>query len=113
MKKKMKILSIITIVLMLAMSTMCYASLIAPTPTPPSDPGGMNAWVTTILGILQWVGIAVAVGMLIYMGIRFVTKGANGEADFKKSLPGFALGLVLILGATAIINALIKAMPAQ
>ncbi len=59
-----------------------------------------------VLGALKWIGIAVAVGMLIFLGIKYVTASPDGKADLKKQLGVYALGLLLIVAATTIVGIL-------
>ena len=42
--------------------------------------------VSKILGAIQWIGYAFAIGMLIYIGIKYTMSAANEKADLKKSL---------------------------
>ena len=49
-----------------------------------------------IAGYILWVGIAIAIGVLIYKGIRFLTSSVNGKADVKKELIPWAIGVVLL-----------------
>ena len=56
----------------------------------------------SILGFVQWAGYAIAVGMLIYVGIKYVMASANEKADLKNSLIKYVIGAVLIAGAATI-----------
>ena len=56
----------------------------------------------TILGIIAFIAAAVAVGMAIYIGIRYMTKGAGGMAKVKTTLLPYFIGAIIVGGATAI-----------
>ena len=58
--------------------------------------------VSKILGLLQWIGYAFAIGMLIYIGIKYTMSAANEKADLKKGLINFVIGAVLIAGAATV-----------
>lgn len=52
--------------------------------------------VRVILGAIQWIGYAFAIGMLIYIGIKYTMSAANEKADLKKGLINYVIGAVLI-----------------
>lgn len=58
--------------------------------------------VAKILGVMQWVGIAIAVGMIIFCGIKFVMSGAGEKAKVKETLIPILIGAVLIACAVTI-----------
>ena len=65
----------------------------------PNQPTGADGTVGIIVGTLQWVGYAIAIGML---GIKYVMASANEKADLKQSLVKYVIGAVLIVFATTI-----------
>ena len=64
--------------------------------------GEATKFANKILGFVQWAGYAIAVGMLIYVGIKYVMASANEKADLKNSLIKYVIGAVLIAGAATI-----------
>lgn len=58
--------------------------------------------VSKILGAIQWIGYAFAIGMLIYIGIKYTMSAANEKADLKRGLINFVIGAVIIAGAATI-----------
>ena len=98
MKKIVSVL--LTLAMMISMMSIAFANNVEiGDPTPP--PGMGNA-VSKVLGILQWVGYAFSVGMLIYIGIKYVMSAANEKADLKQGLINFVIGAILISGAATI-----------
>ena len=104
-----KFVSILMTVTMLCM--MCSVVLAAPstTTTVPSFSPNMTgvdtsakSFANKILGFVQWAGYAIAVGMLIYVGIKYVMASANEKADLKNSLIKYVIGAVLVAGAATI-----------
>ncbi len=100
MKNMKKIVSfLLTIAMLASMMSVAFANPI----------GNINAHlpygdgaVRTILGAIQWIGYAFALGMLIYIGIKYTMSAANEKADLKKGLINFVIGAVLIAGASTI-----------
>ena len=107
-KKSIKILSIAILLIMILM-TFCNVVLAAETitfdPTTPSDTRATNL-ANTILGAIKWIGVAIAVGMLIFLGIKYVTSSPDGKANLKGQLGIYILGFVFIVGATVIVGIL-------
>lgn len=78
---------------------------INPTVTPPGDAANTA---NSILGVMQWIGYAIAVGMLIFVGIKYVMASADEKANLKNSLIRYVIGAVLIAGATTIASWVFK-----
>ena len=81
----------------------------------PSGLGNINATIvggadkigTNILQAVKWIGYAFAVGMLIYVGIKYMMSSANEKADVKKGLINYVIGAVLVAGASTILGFII------
>lgn len=56
----------------------------------------------TVLGIVSVISSAVAVGMLIFYGIKYMTSGAADKAKVKDTLLPYLIGAILVAGATTI-----------
>ena len=63
---------------------------------------------STVLGYIQWFGYAMAVGMLLYVGIKYMMASANEKADLKKASINYVIGAIIIAAATAIVSALVS-----
>ena len=98
MKTMKKVVSILLTLAMLA--TMMSVALAFPDDLTnvEADPGvsGLSAGVVKILGIIRWVGFAFAIGMLVYIGIKYMMSAANEKADLKKGLINYVIGAVLV-----------------
>jgi len=107
--KTMKILTIVfsTIAMVLMLGTVVFGAD-APTPgsltakyegtTAITDLGGK------LMGILQTVGIVVAVIVLMVLGIKYMMGSAEEKAEYKKTMMPYIIGALLIFGATTIAN---------
>ena len=111
--KYIKIASIAIVALMILMLTMSfvYATSIGgvtikpdTTSSPAKSVGSIS---NVVLGVIQVVGTAIAVGMLIYIGIKYMTKGAGAKAEVKDTLLPFLIGAMLVFFATTIAGALL------
>ena len=96
---------VISVLLTLAMLATMFSTVFALpgdlTSVDPKLEQGSGA-VSKILGAIQWIGYAFAIGMLIYIGIKYTMSAANEKADLKKGLINFVIGAVIIAGAATI-----------
>lgn len=58
--------------------------------------------VAIVLGAIQWIGYAIAVGMLIFIGIKYVMASADEKANLKNAMIRYVVGAVLIAGGVTI-----------
>ena len=72
--------------------------------TQPQLDGNLLNMLGGIIGIIQIVGTAVAVGASIYLGIRYIMSSVEDKADIKKKLIPFVIGVFIFYGATGIIQ---------
>lgn len=106
---KKKAITIITTVVLLAIM---FLPLIVradvgmgdiPAGTPPAD-SKLNAIAGKILGYAQWIGIIIAIVMLIFYGVRYFTSAPDKQAELKKALWGYLIGAACIFGASIILG---------
>ncbi len=67
-------------------------------------PAGSETAVQNVLGLIRWIGYAIAIGMLIYIGIKYVMSAANEKADLKKGLINYLIGAIIIFAASTIVG---------
>ena len=53
-----------------------------------------------ILGIVQAVGMSIAVIILVWLGVKYIMASPDGKAEIKKQAFGYILGAVLLFGAS-------------
>lgn len=53
-----------------------------------------------ILGVIQAVGMSIAVIILVWLGIKYIMASPDGKAEIKKQAFGYILGSVLLFGAS-------------
>lgn len=96
----------ISVMLTLAMMATMISGVFAGDPSiikPSIDNGAVTA-VSKILGLVQWIGYAMAIGMLVYIGIKYVMAAANEKADLKKGLINYLIGAIIIFAASTIVG---------
>ncbi len=98
MKKVMSL--VLTFALLMSMTATVFA---VPTPKQPTNTGLTNV-AGNALGFVQWFGYALAVGMLLYIGIKYMMASANEKADLKKGSINYVIGAILVAAASAIVG---------
>ena len=112
MKKTMKIVAIILVAIML-LSTTAFATgvtldfdqaagKITGGDTSASDSVGKMA--SSILSVVQVVGMAVAVIMLIVLAIKYISAAPSDKAEIKKHAVVYVVGAVVLFGASGILQ---------
>lgn len=71
------------------------------TPTLGRDEG-ISTMTSDVLAYVQWFGWAIAIGMIIYIGIKYMMAAANEKADLKNGLIRYVIGALIIGGASSI-----------
>lgn len=109
-KKVMKVISFVTVLLMVMMMVMpvfaddnlTNPGLIQGQNSPAA--GTVNNALNIILGVVQVVAVGVAVIMLIVLAIKYISASPEGKADIKKSAAQYVVGAILLFGATGILG---------
>lgn len=92
MKKFMRVY--LTLVSLLSMISSCaYAA---------SSVEQLRSKLPVIINGIAWIGYAVAFGMLIYIGIKYMLSSANEKATLKEGSINYVIGGVLIACASLI-----------
>lgn len=77
---------------------------------PPTSHGGggpVGAVAGVILGFLQTAAIAIAVGMVFIIGIKYMTKGAGAKAEIKETFLPYLIGAIIVGSASTIIDIIV------
>ena len=107
-----KILMIVMVVMLVMMSSISFAWTIGAS-VAPTAVEGLGGTAASVLGVMQWGGYIIAVGMLIWVGIKYVTSGAGKKAEAKETLIPIVVGAVLIAAAVTIAEAVFGAVAAS
>ena len=109
MSKKMIVLLIAMSMIMMSSISLANNWVVGSSVTPTSI-SGLGTTAANVLGIMQWGGYIIAIGMLIWVGIKYVTAGAGEKAKAKETLIPIVIGAVLIAGAVTIATAVFGAV---
>ena len=102
MKKFISLL--MTTAMVLGMGTIAFAAAPSiPTPTGGTKLANMG---NNVLGYVQWFGYAIAVGMLLYIGIKYMMASANEKADLKKGSISYVIGAIIVVAASTLFGIL-------
>lgn len=82
---------------------------LVPPAKPPTDET-LTSLAGTVIGYAQWLGIIVAVVMIIFYGVRYFTAAPDKQADLKKAIWGYLIGAACIFGASIILGFIGKSL---
>lgn len=77
------------------------------TPNLGEGKGDIEPTVNVVLGYIQFIGYAIALGMIIYIGIKYMMSAAQDRASLKKGAFAYIFGAILLAGATTILPIII------
>lgn len=106
-KNMVRVISLVILVLMLAMvvNPVVAASSTAGGVTLPTGEGatvndtGIQNVANNVIGVLKVVGAAIAVIVLLIMGIKYLMASVEEKADFKKAMIPYVVGALLVFAA--------------
>ena len=64
-----------------------------------------KAW--EITSALLWFGYAIALGMVVYIGIKYITGAADAKANMKTAIVNYLIGAFIVFAATTIASIVI------
>ena len=112
MKKRVRIFSIIMLIIITLssfMATISYADLINPNDYNPNNsndevPEKFTNMVNIIATTIQTIGVILSVIVIGLLGIKYMTGSVVERADYKKPMIPFLIGTVLIVAVGTIIR---------
>ena len=110
-KKTAKIINIIVIAIatLLVMNTIVFAAAATDgygsiTASSSTLQGCMATITGSILGIVQTIGMAVAIIMLVVLAIKYISAAPNDKAEIKKLAVIYIVGAVVLFAASGIVG---------
>ena len=114
--KNKKLLIVFTIVLFFTI--IGCPMLVQALSDPTEDPGNwnpvlsndltLNRKIGNVLGIVNVIGIVVAVIVLMVLGVKYMFGSVEEKADFKKSAILYVIGMLMLVSITTIANVIYK-----
>lgn len=103
MKKKSAIFTMLIILIFSAWSQVFALSNISGV-DPKANLDEAKPIAANIIGTMQWIGYAIAVIMLVIIGIKYITSSADDKASLKSAAWKYVLGALLITGAVTFVD---------
>lgn len=101
--KKQKVLSmILTIAMVMGVFASVALADVEDIPIIQPGDGGFITVVGKIIGFIQYAAWAIAIGMIIYIGIKYMMSGAGDKAKVKETLLPYLVGAICVGAATTI-----------
>ena len=109
MKKKLLSILMAALLCVMPFSTVLASSvsnITLPTISPslPNGTGDIGGIVGMVLGIISFIAYAVAIIMVMYVGVKYLTAGAGTKAEVKSTLVPMLIGAVLVALAPTLVN---------
>lgn len=103
--KLLKIMSI-SVMLVLVFNVVSFAKdLIIPEGIGPNISASQPKQIASnLIGALKWIGYVIAIGMIIYVGIKYTMAAADEKANMKGVLVKVVIGALIIFLANTIVN---------
>lgn len=110
---KRSIMKIFSVALIVAMVAMCLSNVVfAAVPDPSkfdgdtsgNTAGKFSSILKTVLGIVQVIGVAVAIIMLIVLAIKYISAAPGDKAEIKKHAVVYIVGAVVLFGASGLLG---------
>ena len=60
--------------------------------------------IATAINVIRVVGTGIALIMLSYVGIKYMSAAPSEKADFKKSATAYVVGAIILFGATNVLT---------
>lgn len=111
MKNKLKIISIILILVIICSNNLVQAFGIDD--LNPIEPSGesvtdMKNFTNDILGVIEVVGIVLSIIILIILGIKYMIGSTEEKAEYKKTLMPYVIGALVLFTGSIIPNIIYK-----
>lgn len=100
-------IALMVVMLTMAIQNIAFADEYAYTPVGKQDGTTATKFqsiLNAILGIVQVIGIAIAVIMLIVLAIKYISAAPSDKADIKKSATAYIIGAVVLFAASGVIQ---------
>lgn len=112
MKKNMLKKILLIVMMLCSVPLLTYANAYIPDKIDPGLPVGtenINNMTLRIIGSLMWIGYAIALGTIIYVGIKYVMASADEKASLKGLFTKIIIGTLIIVSAVTITNIVLNA----
>jgi len=104
--KKNNLLKIVTIsaMIIIVLTSFSYAAPIIPEVAPGVEGEKVQQVAKDVLATIRWIGYAIGVGMLMFVGIKYIMASADERASLKGILVKVVIGSLILIGANMIVG---------
>lgn len=105
--KKIAIIFLITVLLVLFMTSNVFAKIDTSklqNITNPTGVSSLSEMSGKIIGVIYTLAVAVSLGMMFVIGIKYITSSADEKASLKARAIPYFIGAVLVFGAANILR---------
>lgn len=113
MKKWGSLLLLIFVLLNFILVNVCLCSEEETTGSGNSAASEISKSGTTILNAIAWFGYAIALGMIVFIGIKYMLGAADAKANMKSAITGWLIGAFLVFGVSIVISIVTGAIGGQ
>lgn len=108
-KKSLKIITaIVTFAMIMTLSFSVFAADIKPNEIKANTSSNVSTSVKDlggkVLGVFQTAGVAIAVIIIIVLGIKYMMGSASEKAEYKKTMIPYLIGAICVFAAPTIAN---------
>lgn len=111
-RKTMTVIIAILTLIILILPTISCATISAdnfkPSNPSKSDVDKITNLANPIIGTLKVTGIVIAVIILTIIGIKFMTGSIEEKAEYKKTLPAYFIGAIIVVAISQILAIIIE-----
>ena len=104
MKKKILSLMLITIFFIAFIATTVNAADFIQVNPSTNNAGKITNVAGNIFGIIRLVGMALSIGVLMILGIKYMMGSAEEKAEYKKTMIPYLIGAILLFAGTFIVS---------
>ena len=105
--KKIINIAVITFIILIIMSQICFALDTKKYSDIYEKPEGVDSFMTKggkILGVVQTAGVYISVIMLIIIGVIYVTSSPDKKSELKQRLILFTIGAIILFAASTLMS---------
>lgn len=108
--KTLKILTIIATIILTAIMGVTTVYGLTPNEIKPGnvDSSSLQTMGGNLLGVLQAIGVILAVVILTVIGIKYMMGSAEEKAEYKKTMMPYIIGAIIVFAAPTIANIVYK-----
>ena len=107
MKRKIGLIISLIVSMLIIGSTMVFAATKIPVIGDPNLPPAATDTMSSVLGIISYVGVFAAIAILIVFGVKYMMASASEKGDMKGKLLYYVMGALFVAGAPFLVKLIV------